>query len=83
MLESENIMDNDKRIPLSAINSGRPLEKVLEKYMSAFTDCKKRCVKSGMQDDEATARSMTAAVYRVYVMGVEDGMNAMREEKNE
>lgn len=69
-------MNNDKNIPLSAISAGKSMEEVLEKYMSVFGEVKAISIEQGNLPDDATTDAMMVSAYRIYLLGVEDGMNA-------
>lgn len=63
-----------REIPLEAITKGRSLEEVLTAYMTAYENCHKAAAALGKSEAEAFADATTAAVYRLYLLGVEDGM---------
>lgn len=65
---------NKIEIPLSVIAKGRELGGVLSAYMDAFKDAGE--LVDTLFDDEAErfAEKTKFAVYRIYLLGVEDGM---------
>lgn len=69
-----NKNSTEHSIPLSVIAKGRPLEDVLEEYMRIFQDAQKAATKPGKSDDGIFVDTLKAAAYRLYLLGVEDGM---------
>ena len=69
-----NTVDEHHNIPLSVFTKGQPFEKVLEEYMRIWNDAKKCVTAPGKDNDEIFADTMKAAAYRLYLLGVEDGM---------
>lgn len=70
-------MRNDpafREIPLDAITKGRDFEEVLTVYMTAYENCHKAVTALGKSEAEAFADATTGAVYRLYLLGVQDGM---------
>lgn len=65
---------NHSGIPLDVIQAGRDLGAVLGFYMKSFEDAKKVASQSGPNADEIFADAMQGAIYRTYLLGVEDGM---------
>ena len=64
----------EQMIPLGAISKGRDLSEVLDAYMSVYNDAVE-IADDGTRDSDATvADAMVCAAYRVYLLGVEDGM---------
>lgn len=61
-------------IPLDAIAKGRDLGKVLTAYMSFHEMARKAAMAPGKSEDEVFAEAMQGAIYRLYLLGVEDGM---------
>ena len=72
-------MNENHGIPLNAVTKGRPFGEVLEEFMRIWGDAKKHVTAPGKYDDEIFADTMKATAYRLYLLGVEDGMK----EKNE
>lgn len=80
-------MDNNtplRGIPLDAITKGRGLEDVLTAYMITYKNAHKVVATPGKSVEyhfadigkvaELFADAMQGAVYRLYLLGVEDGM---------
>lgn len=67
-------MDKHRNIPLNVFTKGQPFEKVLEEYMRSWQCAKKIATASGKTEDEVISEAMAAATYRIYLLGVEDGM---------
>lgn len=66
---------NQSGIPLDAIAKGRDLGEVLSSYMKFFEDAKAvAALTPGKSADEIFADAMKGATYRIYILGVEDGM---------
>lgn len=65
------------KIPMEAITKGRSLEEVLTAYMTAYENCHKAAATLRKSEAEAFADATTGAVYRLYLLGVEDGMRSM------
>ncbi|MDE5893821.1 MAG: hypothetical protein K2H45_12950 [Acetatifactor sp.] len=70
-------MDNSfSSIPVKVISSGRSLDEVLTAYMEFHGKASQIAAASGKAEDEIFAEAMQGAVYRLYLLGVEDGMRA-------
>ena len=70
-------MRNDpefREVPLDAITKGRSLEEVLTAYMTVYENCHKTAATLGKSEAETFADATTGAVYRLYLLGVQDGM---------
>lgn len=61
-------------IPLNVIAKGRPLEDVLEEYMRIFMSAKRAATKPGKSEEDVYADTLKLTAYRLYLLGVEDGM---------
>lgn len=61
-------------IPLEVITKGRDLENVLTAYMTIYENARKAVTTPGKSEAEVFADAMQGAVYRLYLLGVEDGM---------
>lgn len=61
-------------VPIGAIIKGRDLGQVLEGYMTFFERASAVAAQLGKTEDEIFAATMQAATYRLYLLGVEDGM---------
>ena len=72
--ERMNTVDEHHNIPLRVFTKGQPLEKVLREYMRAWESAKKIATAPGKTEDEIISEVMVAATYRIYLLGVEDGM---------
>jgi len=62
------------QIPLDVIAKGRDLGEVLTAYMTFHKKATAVAAEAGKSEDETFADTMQAAVYRLYLLGVEDGM---------
>lgn len=62
------------QIPLEAIAKGRDMGEVLTAYMTFHNRASKVAAEIDQSEDEIFADAMQAAVYRIYLLGVEDGM---------
>ena len=62
------------QIPLEVIAKGRDLGEVLTTYMTFHKRTTAVAAEAGKSEDETVADAMQAAVYRLYLLGVEDGM---------
>lgn len=62
------------QIPLEVIAKGRDMGEVLTSYMTFHDRASKVAAEPGKTEDETFADAMRAAVYRLYLLGVEDGM---------
>ena len=65
--------------PIEAIIKGRDLGQVLEGYMTFFERASAVAAQPGETEDEIFAAAMQVATYRLYLLGVEDGMKAVSE----
>ncbi len=65
---------NENGIPLDVISKGRDLGAVLEAYVRFFKDAGDISRQSARDEDQVFSDSMMGAAYRLYLMGVEDGM---------
>lgn len=61
-------------IPIEAIVKGRNYEDVLTEYRKIWEGAKQVATVLGKTNDEIFADTMMAAAYRIYLLGVEDGM---------
>ena len=61
-------------VPLGAISKGRSLSDLLDVYMRVWEDAKKTVSTPGKGDAEIFADTMKVTAYRIYLLGVEDGM---------
>ena len=61
-------------IPLRAIQKGRDLSAVLKEYQRIYDGAKKAAIAPGKSEDEVFADTLMGAAYRIYLLGVEDGM---------
>lgn len=61
-------------IPLRAIQKGRDLGAVLNEYRRIYGDAKKAATAPGKSEDDILADTLMGAAYRIYLLGVEDGM---------
>lgn len=66
-------------IPLNVFTKGRSFERVLEEYMRIWNDAKKYAIVPGKGEDEIFAETMKVTAYRIYLLGVEDGMKEENE----
>ena len=73
------IMNECHGIPLNVFTKGRSFEKVLEEYMRIWDDVKKCATTPGKGEDEIFADTMKVTAYRIYLLGVEDGMKEENE----
>lgn len=62
------------QIPMEVIAKGRDMGEVLTTYMTFHKRAGKVAAEAGKPEDETFADAMQAAVYRLYLLGVEDGM---------
>lgn len=65
-------------VPLEAIATGRDMGAVLTEYRRIWEGAKKVALEDGKTYDEAFADAMMCAAYRIYLLGVEDGMKAVQ-----
>lgn len=65
-------------IPLEAISKGRSLDEVLGEYMRIWEDAKATVSAPGKGEDEVFADTMEVTAYRIYLLGVEDGMKGKK-----
>lgn len=72
-------MNEHHGIPLNVFTKGRSFEKVLKEYMRIWGDFKKCATAPGKGEDEIFADTMEVAAYRIYLLGVEDGMKEENE----
>lgn len=61
-------------IPVDVIVKGRDMGEVLTAYMTFHNRASKVAAEIDQSEDEIFADAMQAAVYRLYLLGVEDGM---------
>ncbi len=67
-------MNKKSTIPLSAISKGRDLGTVLSNYMEFHKGATAEMEKHGLNGEQAFVNAMQGALYRLYLLGVEDGM---------
>lgn len=75
-LEGGEIMDEMLKhgIPAEAIAKGRAYVDVLCEYKRIWDGVKAVATVPGKTDDEIFADTMAVTAYRIYLLGVEDGM---------
>lgn len=61
-------------VPLDAISKGCSLGDLLDVYMRVWEDARKTVSTPGKEDAEIFADTMKVTAYRIYLLGVEDGM---------
>lgn len=61
-------------IPIEAIIKGRSMEEVLNEFMRIWDGAREAATKEGKSPDDVFADTMQAAAYRLYLLGVQDGM---------
>jgi len=61
-------------VPLEAIKKGRDYGKVLSEYRRIWDGAKGAATAPEKTQDEIFADTMMCAAYRIYLLGVEDGM---------
>lgn len=61
-------------IPLSAIANGRSYEEILYETQRIFTDASTAAIARGSNGDNITSDAIALTAYRLYLMGVADGM---------
>ncbi len=61
-------------VPVEVIAKGRDLGSVLSSYMKFYDDARKYVDRGGKTEEEIFSDIMLGSVYRVYLLGVEDGM---------
>lgn len=74
-------MDITSDIPLNVIEKGRSLEEVLAKVMSSWRSANEIGFKAGLTEEDLFSRTLMCVAYRIYLMGVQDGMK--EDEENE
>lgn len=67
-------MDEGPGINIDVILKGRNLEDVLAHYMTFFKRAAGVAEERGKPEEDAVADTMMGAIYRTYLLGVEDGM---------
>lgn len=67
-------MNNE--VPIDAITKGRSLEEVLKELMRIWDEARETVEKVSESADEVFACTVQAAAYRLYILGVQDGMKA-------
>jgi len=65
-----------KKIPIDVILQGRKLDEIYAAYMTFFDRVKEVAAaeRPKKSEDEILANAMMCATYRLYLLGVEDGM---------
>ena len=61
-------------VPLDAITKGRDIGDVLSAWMEIYERAKPEATAPGKTEAEIVADTMQCAIYRLYLLGVEDGM---------
>ena len=74
-------MDITSDIPLNVIEKGRSLEEVLAKVMSSWRSANEIGSKAGLTEEDLFSGTLMCVAYRIYLMGVQDGMK--EDEENE
>ena len=68
-------MDTFDSIPLSAISHGREYGDVLDRFRKAYDNAMNVARQTQKPNDELVADALMCAVYRIYLLGIEDEMN--------
>lgn len=71
-------MNEHRVVPIDAISIGRSPEDALDVYMRIWGDAKKVSEKNQDDPDQILADIMAATAYRIYLLGVEDGMKGAK-----
>lgn len=67
-------MNNE--VPIDAITKGRSLEEVLKELMRIWDGARETAEKVSESADEVFACTVQATAYRLYILGVQDGMKS-------
>jgi len=59
---------------LAAITKGQSFGDVLDEFNQMYKNAEKEIAKQISDPDEVFAQCLMGAIYRIYLMGVEDGM---------
>lgn len=62
------------QIPLAVIQKGRSLKEICEETQRIFTEAKAEARKKGKTGDDAVSGAIMATAYRLYLLGVQDGL---------
>lgn len=74
MNETNNPFMGPHDVPVDVFSKARSLDEVLRQYMGMVERAKKVSLAQGKTGDEVIADGMLGATYRLYLLGVEDGM---------
>ncbi|MCI6618306.1 MAG: hypothetical protein MSD82_05570 [Prevotella sp.] len=74
MIDNTVFANGDRAIPMEVICKGRPLEEILEKYVSFHENAERVAEDISISEEDRFSGAMMCALYRVYLLGVEDGM---------
>ena len=64
-------------VPKEAIDKGRTFDEVMAEYQIALESAQETAKSSGRIQDSIFLRAAMAAAYRIYLLGVEDGMKGV------
>ena len=65
-------------IPIEVIAKGRKLDDVLSAFMEIYERAKAFVTKPGKSEDDIFAETLEASAYRIYLLGVEDGIKGVQ-----
>lgn len=67
-------MSEQHDIPIDVFSKGRSYGDVLTEYMRIWGDVNRMAISAGKAEDKAFSDTLAASAYRIYLLGVEDGM---------
>ena len=73
--------DDQHNIPLDVITKGRTIDAVLAEYMRVWGEIQEAATEPWKSPDEIFADTMEIATYRIYLLGVQDGMEEARHDR--
>lgn len=65
---------NQPGVPIEVIAKGRGLGSVLTSYIKFYEKAQESVSKDGRTPDEVFSDALLGSIYRLYLLGVEDGM---------
>ena len=74
MIDNTVFANGDRAVPTKVICKGRPLEEILAKYVSFHETAERVAADISISEEERFSGAMMCALYQVYLLGVEDGM---------
>ncbi len=72
---------HDTNAVMAVIKKGRGFDEVMDQFTAIYDRAERVAATPGKSEAEVFADTMMCAVYRIYLLGVEDGMRKLKEDE--